>query len=257
MSKILCRFKFVVMVDNSMPEWSGKKWEDGMINNASLINQKRKRKIPDQARYESRIAEASVNVYKNFIDPNFISEAGLTKKEIVEKHAKKISAGSKKYEESLDRMFADDGKLFKERVKSGTPRYLANAKKVIRLTGDKIRGLGASAIVPFWLVADRRIVQLSKHTAEIAGAPVCIVPLALRGPFKAGLEPLLVQTASAIDRADYDQATIDKMNVIVNRFISGLHEDKFVKFTPGGASHCDWMLEKSGEFVMDVQVSEK
>lgn len=258
MAKILNYFKVVVMVDQSLPDWSGKKWEDGMINNTSLINLKRKKKIPDQARYEERIAEASVNVYKNFIDPDFISEAGLTKKEIVAKHAKKISAGAKKYDEGLDRMFAEDGKLFKERVKGGTERYVTNARKVMRLTGDKIRGLGVSAIIPFWLVADRRVVQLAKHIAKIDSKPVCVVLAGLRGPFKAGLEPLLVQAGMTIDRADYDQDTIDRMNFLVNKFISGLQDsDKYAKFQPGGDSHCDWSVEKSGEFVIEVQVAEK
>jgi hypothetical protein len=54
------------------------------------------------------------------------------------------------------------------------------------------------------------------------------------------------------------QATIDRMNVLVNKFISGLQDsDKYAKFQPGGDSHCDWSVEKSGEFVIDVQVAEK
>jgi len=257
MSKILNCLKVIIAVSQSLPEWSGSQWEKGMINNSEVINLKRKKKIPDQPRYESNIAEASINVYKNFIDPNFVSEAGLTKKGITDKHAKHISAGFEKYDKNLDRMFAEDGKLFKERVSDAVERYVKNAQITMRLTGDKIRGYGASALIPFWLVADRRIVQLLEHTAKIKGPPVNIIPLPLRGAFKAGLEPLLVQTGATILRADIDKDTIDEQNEIVNRFIAGLQTDKYVKFTPGGESHCDWGLEQSGEFYIEVQISEK
>ena len=258
MSKILNRIKVIIAPSQAMPDWSGSQWEKGMVNNSDLINQKRKKKIPDQARYESRVAEASVNKYKDFIDPDFISESGLTKKGIVEKHAKKISAGFDKYDKNLDRMFAEDGKLFKQRVAGSVERYVKNAQITMRLTGDKIRGYGASALIPFWLVADRRIIQLLEHAADIKGKPVNVTEPALRSPFKAGLEPLLVQAGTTILRADIDQDTINRMNEIVNRFIAGLQDSvKYAKFQPGGDSHCDFGLESSGEFYIEVQVAEK
>jgi hypothetical protein len=256
MAKRLNTLNIVIAVEQSLPEWSGGQWHDGMITNAARINLKRKKKIPDQPRYESKIAEASVNVYKNFIDPNFISEAGLTKKEIVAKHARKISAGFEKYNKNLDRAFAEDGKIFKQRIADSVERYVKNAQITMRLTGDKIRGYGASALVPFWLVANRRIVQLLEHAAKIEGAPVNIIqPLELRGAFKAGLEPLLTQTGHTIIRAEFDRDTINDQNKLVNKFIAGLQDNKYAKFTPGGDSHCDWGVEESGEFYIEVQLS--
>ena len=258
MAKILNRVKVIIAPSQAMPDWSGSQWQKGMVNNSELINLKRKKKIPDQARYESRVAEASVNKYKDFIDPNFISESGLTKKGIVEKHAKKISVGFDKYDKHLDEMFAEDGKLFKQRVAGGVGRYVKNAEITMRLTGDRIRGLAAAALIPFWLVADRRIIQLLEHAADIKGKPVNVTEPTLRGPFKAGLEPLLVQAGAIILRADIDKDTIDRMNEIVNRYIAGLQDsDKYAKFQPGGDSHCDFGLETSGEFYIEAQVAEK
>jgi len=251
----------IIAGDQSVAEWSSNQWQDGMINNAVRINLKRKKKIPDQPRYEEKIAEASVNVYKNFIDPNFVSRAGLKKKNIVVKHARKISAGYEKYNQNLDRKFETvdgiEAKRFKDDVLAGVERYARNARITAGLTGDKVRGYGAAALVPFWLVADARVIKFLQHAEKIDGPAVNVAQAGLAGSLKAGLEPLLVKTGVTIKRGDYIQDVIDEQNEIINKFLAGLQDAKYAPFQPGGASHCDWgMDQKSGAFYLEVQVSE-
>ncbi len=68
---------------------------------------------------------------------------------------------------------------------------------------------------------------------------------------------MLNQIGHIIIREEFDRETLGDQNKIVNKFISGLQDNKYAKFTPGGDSHCDWGVEQSGEFYIEVQVSEK
>ena len=261
MSKQVNYLKIIAPAGQGVAEWSEQQWEEGMISNATRINLKRKKKIPDQPRYEEKIAEASVNVYKRFIAPDFVSRTGHSKKSIVEKHARKISAGFEKYNKNLDRKFETvdsvENKGFKEDIRAARGRYADKCRVTMGLTGDKVRGYGPTVLIPFWLVADPRVIQLLGHAEKIDGPAVNVVQTGLEGSFKAGLAPLLVKTAKIISTAEYDRNVIDEQNEIINRFIAGLQDSKYVKFTPGGESHCDWGVDEAGVFYLEARVAEK
>ena len=59
----------------SIPDWSKAQWQEAMILNAQRINQKRKKKIPDQPRYDDKIAGPSIKPWGKFIAPNFVSRS--------------------------------------------------------------------------------------------------------------------------------------------------------------------------------------
>jgi hypothetical protein len=255
-----------VLADNppgvSIADWSKEQWKEAMILNLSRINQKRKRKIPDQPRYEDKIAGSSVKTWSNFIDPDFISRAGLNKSNIVAKHAKAISKGYHKWAKHLDDAFATvdgvEGKKFKESILDAVERYAENARLAMGLTGDKVRGYGCIVVITFWLANDPRIPGMIGPADKTDGKPVDIIRPGLLVPFKAGMVPLLTQGGTMISHSKFSPDVIAYENIRNNDFLSGLQDSvKYEKFTPGGASHCDWRTDIDLGLCLELQISEK
>lgn len=246
----------------SVPDWSKEQWKEAMLLNMNRINQKRKKKVPDQPRYEDKVAGSSVKTWKNFIDPNFVSRAGLTKSNIVAKHAKAISGGYHKWAKHLDDAFATvdevECKKFKEGVLDGVERYAEKARIAMGLTGDKVRGYGCNVVITFWLANDPRVSGMIGAGDKMDGKPVDIIRPGLLVPFKAGMVPLLTQGGTMISHSSYGPDAIAYENIRNNDFLSGLQDSvKYEKFTSGGASHCDWVTDKDLGLCLEVQISEK
>ena len=245
-----------------LPEGAKEQWTEAMILNASRINQKRKRKIPDQPRYEQKIVGASIKSWGKFIDKDFISRSGLTKSNIVSKHTKAISEGYHKWAKHLDEAFAkEDGvdcKKFKEKVAEAAERYAEKARLSMAFTGDKVSGYGCNAVVIFWIANDPRVPDMIGPGDHMDGKPVDIIRPGLVAAFKCGMTSILNQGGNMIAKANLSEAAIHHENVRNNDFLAGLQDSaKYEKFTPGGASHCDWVYNIDQGLSLELQISEK
>jgi len=244
-----------------LPDWSKEQWQEAMILNASRINQKRKRKIPDQPRYDDQIAGASIKTWGGFIDPNFVSRAGLTKSNIVAKHARAISEGYQKWAKHLDESFAaEEGvecKKFKDKVAGGAEHYAQKARLMMGMTGDKVRGYGCNVVITFWLANDPRVAGMIGPGDKMNGKPVDIIRPGLLVPFKGGMVALLNQGGAMIANAKLSPEIMLYENIRNNDFLSGLQNSvKYEKFTTGGPSHCDWVSDIDQGLCLEVQISE-
>lgn len=245
-----------------LPDWSKEQWTEAMILNASRINQKRKHKIPDQPRYDDKIAGSSIKTWSNFIDPGFVSRAGLTKSDIVAKHARAISEGYQKWAKHLDEAFAAvdgvDCKKFKDKVTGAAEHYAEKARLMMGMTGDKVRGYGCNVVIPFWLANDPRVAGMIGPGDKMDGKPVDIIRPGLLVPFKGGMVSLLNQGGAVISHAKFSPEIMLYENIRNNDFLSGLQDSvKYAKFTPGGPSHCDWVTDIDQGLCLEVQISEK
>ena len=246
----------------SIPDWSKAQWQEAMILDAQRINQKRKKKIPDQPRYEQNIAGPSINKWGDFIDPAFVSRSGRTKSNIVAKHARAISDGYHKWAKHLDEAFATvDGvecKKFKDKVTGGADRYAEKARIMMGMTGDKVRGYGCNVVITFWLAHDPRVGGMIGPGDKLGGASVDIIRPGLLVPFKGGMVALLNQGGAMIANSKFSPEIMLYENMRNNDFLSGLQDSvKYEKFTPGGASHCDWVSDIDLGLCLEVQISEK
>ena len=246
----------------SLPDGAKEQWTEAMILNASRINEKRKKKIPDQPRYEQNIAGSSVKSWSKFIDPNFISRAGLTKSNIVSKHSKAISEGYHKWAKHLDEAYAADNgvdcKKFKEKVAGAAELYAEKARLSMAFTGDKVGGYGCNVVITFWLANDPRVVGMIGPADKLDGKPVDIIRPGLLVPFKGGMVALLTQGGNMIANANLNAASMEYENVRNNDFLAGLQDSvKYEKFTPGGDSHCDWVYNIDQGLSLELQISEK
>lgn len=243
-------------------DWAKEQWTEAMILNASRINQKRKHKIPDQPRYEEKIAGSSIKSWGSFIDPKFISRAGLTKSDIAAKHARAISEGYKKWVKHLDEAYAKgdgvDCKKFKEKVADGAENYAEKARMMMGFTGDKVRGYGCNVVITFWIANDPRVPGMIGPGDKMGGKPVDIIRPGLLVPFKGGMVALLNQGGYVVANAKFHPDIMQYENMRNNDFLSGLQDSvKYAKFAPGGDSHCDWVYNIDQGLSLELQISEK
>ena len=135
MAKLIGYLKAWVWEHNSLADWSKRQWTEGMDNNAERINLKRKKKIPDQPRYQDKIAGASIKSFKEVINPAFISKHGLTRNDINIKHARHIEQGFQKWDKHLDEVYQTvDGvpaKVFKDKVNNAAEHYAKEAEMYV------------------------------------------------------------------------------------------------------------------------------
>ena len=108
-----------------------------------------------------------------------------------------------------------------------------------------------------WLAGDDFATANLDPADSSDGLPVCVLANEdLKGPFKAALEPLLVQAGSAIIRSEFQPGVIAAMNRRLNDFVSGLQDKtKYALFETGGASHIDFGMDGNICYV-EVKVSE-
>ena len=261
MGKIISYLRSMVLPEATVSEWAKKQWPEAMKLNAVRINQKRKYKIPDQPRYGEKIAGASTKTWGQSVPPNYISKKDLTAKDIIAKHARHIEDGYHKWEKNSQRMYETvdgvEAKLFKERIDASAEHYAQRASIPLRLTGDRVRWCGPAVLIPKWIAGDDYVVGLITATDKMDGTPINIVSGRRRKVFISALEQLLVQSGVMILNQKYAPEAIDEENQRINETVNGFcDKTRFVEFTPGGPSHCDFVMDNSLLWI-EVQVTEK
>ncbi|MEK7310326.1 MAG: hypothetical protein AAB038_05870 [Planctomycetota bacterium] len=265
MSKIISELVVSVQESINMPEEVNKKWEEMSVNNAELGNARRKRKIKNQLNFEDVIVLPSNDKLNAYIHPDFISNSGLSKKEIISKHYKNLAQSFQKYQDKLDRMHATvDGvpsKRYKDALKRGAKNYGKNvAEKLLAFTGMRSGISGCSAAAIKWLDG-QQITKVFEFVSHTGGSPVQIAKTGLRSAFKSCLEQRLVQAGATIRRSDFAPDIVKRQNDITNDLMNALTNPalNLVPFETGGESHVDFRPTDGKEpaFRLDIRVSQK
>jgi len=243
------------------PEDIGQYWQNGMANSASEIDRKRKHRIKSEDDYISRVADPSSKIWSKCFADDFISRAGLTKKEIAARQAENISAGYEKYNDGLEAMFKDDAELFKQSLADGKKHYLkAVGKKLLAFTGTPTGGRGPAAIACLWLTNDNVIEGEMKSSYNIlAGGPFAITNREMASAFKSALNARLIQAGSVIVGSNYATDIIKRHNDITNQLVNKFVDPSLnlVAFTTGGKSHVDYAMENKAIMILEIKVMQK
>jgi hypothetical protein len=240
------------------------KWADVLTTLAPLINQRRKSKIPNEAAFQSKLAQLAVQSWGKFISalsPTFRSKSGKLTSDIKNTHDKNIQGAFNHWSGKLDQMFATvdgiEAKRFKDQV-AAAKQYWEQivSTKMLRLTGDKIRGEGAGTIATFWLTGeDSAAGKLRLQDTHVVGGPFQVCADDMIQSLRAALMQRLVQAGVLIFSSNYDAAVIavqnDTINNLVQHFLDpGLGLNPFAS---GGPSHLDFV--KEGELLkLSIQV---
>ena len=208
----------------------GQKWVNGLTGNASIMNDRRKAKVPDDGAYGEKVAAPSNAGFKPMIDSGFVSRSGRTATDIGTVHAKNGAAAFQKWNDGLDLAFATvDGVVAKRFVDSvsNKPANLERAigAKTLRFTGDKIRGRGPAASLVEWLLGYAPAAGwLRTGDTLVAGAPYKIVDDGMESAFKAALAQQLVKTGMAISNADYNSTIMTEKNTELTALLAAMSD---------------------------------
>jgi len=248
-----------VAADPSMAD----KWEEVLKALAPLINQRRQAKIPDEAAYQSNLAEPAIQAWNGFVNPGFRSKHGRTQQEILNAHDSNIQDSFEDWKTKLDQMFATvDGvvaKRFKDQVSATKGLWSRmTGKKTLRITGDGIRGLGAGAIAGYWLIGEQRAASMLRPQDNgLVGGPFRICQIEMVQFMQPALTQGLIRGAMAILDSKFDSAEIAAVNATINHFVQSLVDPALgmIPFATGADSHLDF-VKVGANLKLSIQVSQ-
>jgi hypothetical protein len=265
MSTIVSHLKIMIPSEASLttPDELVEKWVEGFKRNARSINERRKKRIPHGEAFTQRVSGVSSKAYRQVINPAFVSRAGLSAQEIVNRQANNLKYAYKKYDDNLNAVYETvdgvEAKRFKEKVEQARQHYAdGTARKTLPFTG--IPGSrGVIAITGLWLTADPIVEgEITGASQILEGGPFMITKPEIRSGFKAALASRLMQAGAAIVDSGFAETIMKQQNDITNSLIQGFvnHSLRLEPFTTGGLSHVDYG-PVTGVFELDILVTQK
>ena len=244
------------------PTELGEKWADNMKANALRIYQNLLAQIPDSGKFQERLVGPAATGYEGFVKPAFVSRKGKELTHILDGRVANLRDSYEKFVRNLEHAFETvDGvtaKRFKEKVDKAKESFLEGlARRTLIFGGTKVKGRGAAALAPHWLVKDNRVMGwLREDDKVLEGGPFLVCKIPDRSAFKAALTERLVQSGVRIIKSGLSTTVIasenDQTNNLVQKFVDsilGLNP-----FTTGGLSRLDFILQGNRLF-LEVQVS--
>jgi len=239
------------------------KYADGLVINATRINERRKAKIGDDGTYIAKMAGPSNIGYTPMIKDDFVSRKGRNATEIGTAHGKNAQDSFNKWNDNLELQFAEvDGikaKRFVDNVVNKKSNWSdETGKKLLRLTGDKIRGRGVSAINAALLVGYNAALDWFR-AGDVweGGAPYNIAVAGLEGSLKMGINQQVIRAGLTIFQSGFNADTITRKNTDMMNFLNGMRDtakcDEFKLTTGDTDTYCRFVLN-GALFQLEVQV---
>lgn len=198
------------------------KWASGLTDNAEIINDRRKARIPDEGTFQTLVAAPSSVGYSPMIAAAFVSRRGRNQANIIRAQNKNLGGSFNHWNDKLDLAFATVGgvvaKRFKDQVNNSKDFWAEEvANMTLRATGDKIRGLLLPQVI-HWMAGDVRANQMANGMTIVDGAPYDYTWPAFTRLFKAGAMGVLMSSLSRILDSDMLAAEVTAQNAILFRF---------------------------------------
>lgn len=264
MSTIKSHVRLMVAIPETAPERMVEKWALGLITYAEIINQNRKDRLPDETKFQERLATPSSEAYQGFVNPGFISKSDKVAGEITTDQGVNLKNAFEKYAEKLDHVFETvDGipaKRFKEAVENAKGIYAKRtANRGLPFTGSYLYGLGPATITPLWLVNDSRVEGMLRAGDDVyEGGPTLICRPLVKSGFKAALTQRLIQAGSRILKVGLDPTIMGFQNDRINQLVQGFIDPALglEPFTTGGLSRVDYIIGPAKALFLEIQVSQ-
>lgn len=198
------------------------KWASGLTDNAEVINDRRKAKIPDEGTFQTLVATPSSVGYSPMVAAAFVSRRGRNQANIIRAQNKNLAGSFNHWNDKLDLAFAtEDGvvaKRFKDQVNNSKDFWAEEvANMTLRGTGDKIRGLLLPQIL-HWMTGDVRAHQMANGMTIIDGAPYDFTWVDFTRLFKSSGMGLLMSGLSRVLDSDMLAAEIAAQNTLLVQF---------------------------------------
>jgi hypothetical protein len=150
-------------------------------------------------------------------------------------------------------------KRFKDAVSAARPHMLEQLReKLLRVTGDKVHGIGAGTIAVYWLTGEPTVAgKLRPGDQLITGSPTRVCSIEMVQAFRAALMNRFVQGAMMISNENYSAASFTEQNTINNHLVQSLVDPGLglVPFAPGAGSNVDFVME-DGVFKLRLKATQ-
>jgi hypothetical protein len=233
-----------------------------MKNKAVLINLNRRTSVPNEAKFQTKLAAPSGLEWADMVATDCISKGELTSDEIKTAQMKNIMESYAKWSRGLDLAYQTvdgiEAKRFKEAVEKKAIHWAKGmGRTTLRFTGDKVRGRSVAPITGYWLTGDKRVEEMLRGGDTItAGGPLNVAKEGMRSALKAGIIQKLIQSGVLIVRSANDPLVIQKQNEVLNEYLKGIQDPAFVEFQPLALldkSFCLFEVE-NGVLYLNIQV---
>ena len=271
MATIISHLKLIVPVIEEPPQELMDAFIKGCIRAAPKTYRHLKKALPDTKAVIKKLIKPSLKATESFLRPDYVTRRGLEIKDILTVSEAEIEFRARRWLKKTHLAFHKDPKERKREIEFKAVYYL---KEMARLNlpfkgyKDIVRGVGPTGAR--WLTGDQTVLGRLGPGEILMGRPVDITrsgqasrclrmrdapyrsigAARFRGRF---IREILASGSKIID-ADYRPSLLAQGNDKINRLVTGYARDKFVPFTPGGASHVDFMKEVTRLF-LDILVS--
>jgi len=227
------------------------KWAKNLGDNAELVENRLKTAIPDEGSFQSKLATPAAEEWTSFVNPAYRSKHGRTRQQLVDTFAKNIGSAFTRWFEKITDVFATvDGvkaKRFKDLVNNARSSVAEQLRtKVLRITGDRVHGIGAGAIACYWLTGEATVAgKLRPGDQLVDGAPSMICQPDMVQAFRAALMNRLVQASMLISNSNYSATIIAEQNTTNNHLVQTFVDPGLglMPFAPGAGSNVDFVIE--------------
>jgi len=255
---IVSHVKLSVSLPEGAPEQITEEWATRLKANADRIKAGIDERLPDEVRFQSELAEPAHKKFRGFVNPSFVSRAGVTGQGIINGHLNKLGKAFRKFRDGLEVMFANDGQRFKERVDAAKQYFSEGiAAGALLFTGIKRGERGPAPIAVLWLTNDPITLRLLRAgDTVIEGGPYLISPETKKPGLKALLNQRLIQAGVEILKSGMDSAVISTQNQLTAEQVQGFVNPALdlIPFVGAGDSHVDYIVE-DGNLYLDIKVS--
>ena len=199
-------------------------WEDILKAKRDKIKTRLNEVIPDEAAYQSRIADVATTEFENVLNPNYYkTERALRKFKI------KVKRGGSAWLANIASAFAEGGR-FETGVTANKQKFMNNVLYTLRFTGDmnKVWGCVPKAIKA--IEGKAKVLEKIKGTVDsITGTPVPMFKVAHLPRIKALLANVfvegLVMARMGAEAGEDVSAILSEYNAIIADYINATFLD--------------------------------
>ncbi len=255
---IISHLKLMVPVIEKPPPELMDTFIKGCLRAAPKTYRHLKKALPDTKAVIDKMIKPGLKATESFFNPEYGTRRGMKIKDIPAPSQDDIETWARRWLKGTQYAFEKDPKERIREIKFKAENYIretAYSNLPFSGFGDKIRGVGP--VGARWLTGDKSVLSLIGPGDTFKAPPVNIIPTSRRDQaarFRGRFINQIVSAGSKIIKADYRPSLLAKGNDKINRLVSEYARDKFVPFTPGGASHVDFIREPAYLF-LDIQVS--
>ena len=204
---------------------------NSLINNATIINNRRIAAVGSSGEYNTKVALPSTRGFVPMLNAAFVSRKGRDKTEISQAHAHNMGSSFEKWQRKLDLAFAEvngvPAKKYVEQVTNTARNWSEKvATRTLRMTGDKIRGRGVSPIAAGYLIGLSQAASwIREGDSNPLGNPINIIKEGLTGQARSALISMFTRAGIAIIESNFSEDTFERQNTFIVTLLNSLYDD--------------------------------